>query len=176
MIRFVIPQFLGVCALIYFWQDADTRSFFFDANGNAIGENTMKAMPMFLSQLLPIGVIGIVGAGMLAAFMSTHDTYLLCWASVLTEDVVNPLAGDRLSQKTRLVLTRLFLVLIAAFLLVWSMWYELGQDLWDYMAVSGSIYFIGAFVVTWGGFLDVKAMFASLKEQQEQHDGERRGE
>ena len=151
MIRFVIPQFLGVCALTYFWQQPEARDYFFDAGGKVISDHSMQAMPAFLSQLLPIGVIGIVGAGMLAAFMSTHDTYLLCWASVLTEDVVNPLAGDRLSQRTRLIVTRLFLVLIAAFLLVWSMWYELGQDLWDYMAVSGSIYFIGAFAVLTGG-------------------------
>ena len=34
--------------------------------------------------------IGLIGAGLLAAFMSTHDSYLLCWASVLTHDVVAP--------------------------------------------------------------------------------------
>ena len=27
------------------------------------------------------------------------------------------------------------------------MWFELSQDLWDYMAVSGAIYFTGAFAV-----------------------------
>ena len=42
-------------------------------------------------------------------------------------------------------------MLIAAFLLVWSLWYELEQDLWDYMAVSGAIYFTGAFAVLLAG-------------------------
>ena len=151
MIRFVIPQFLGICALTYFWQHQDAHSYFFDSSGKIVAEHSMQAMPAFLSRILPIGLAGIVGAGMLAAFMSTHDTYLLCWASVLTEDVVNPVMGERLSQRTRLLLTRVFLFLIAAFLLVWSMWYELGQDLWDYMAVSGAIYFIGAFAILLGG-------------------------
>ena len=94
---------------------------------------------------------------MLAAFMSTHDTYLLCWASVLVEDVVAPGCGGKVSQKARLMLTRIFLVLIAGFLLIWSMWYELSQDLWDYMAVSGAIYFTGAFSILLGGIYWKKA-------------------
>jgi SSS family solute:Na+ symporter len=51
----------------------------------------------------------------------------------------------------RLALARIFIFLIGIFLLVWSLWYPLKQDLWDYMAVSGSIYFIGAFVLLLGG-------------------------
>jgi SSS family solute:Na+ symporter len=157
VIRFVIPQFLGVCALVYLWQNEATRDMFFDADGNLLGndpenrELNMYAMPVFLSQLLPIGVIGLIGAGMMAAFMSTHDTYLLCWSSVLTEDVVNPIVGGRLSQRARLMITRVLLFVIAAFLLVWSMWYKLEQNLWDYMAVTGAIYFIGAFAVLGAG-------------------------
>ncbi len=152
MIRFLLPQFLGICALAYFWQNTDFHSHFFDDAGAIVKDHSMQAMPVFLGQLLPAGLIGLVGAGMIAAFMSTHDTYLLCWASVLTEDVVNPCMGYRLSQKARLTLTRVFLFVIAAFLLIWSMWYELkGQDLWDYMVLSGSVYFIGAFAVLLGG-------------------------
>lgn len=151
MIRFMIPQFLGICALTYLWQDETARGLFFNADGTVVEEESLRAMPVFLSQLLPIGLIGLVGAGMIAAFMSTHDTYLLCWASVLAEDVVNPLTNESLSMKMRLRLTRIFLVVIAIFLLIWSMWYELGQDLWDYMAVSGAIYSTGAFVVMLAG-------------------------
>ena len=31
------------------------------------------------------------------------------------------------------------------------MWYKLEDDLWDYMAVSGAVYFTGAFVVLTAG-------------------------
>lgn len=157
VIRSVLPMFLGVCALTYAAQDPTLRALFFGSEGELVQGETLKAMPVFLSQILPVGIIGLVGAGMLAAFMSTHDTYLLCWASVLVEDVVAPLSRKPLSQSTRLWLTRGFLVLIAAFLLGWSMWYELGQDLWDYMAVSGAIYFTGAFAVLSGGIYWAKA-------------------
>ena len=108
---------------------------------------TLQAMPIFLSQILPTGLIGLIGAGLLAAFMSTHDSYLLCWASVLTHDVVAPATGETLSTRHRLLLSRVFILLIGLFLLVWGLWYDLGQDLWDYMAISGAIYFTGAFAL-----------------------------
>ena len=152
MVRFIIPQFLGICALAYFLANPELAGYFFEADGTTIvPERSLEAMPVFLSQLLPIGVIGLVGAGMLAAFMSTHDTYLLCWSSVLVEDVINPLTKNKLAAPQRILLTRVFLVLIAGFLLIWSMWYKLEDDLWDYMAVSGAVYFIGAFVVLTAG-------------------------
>ncbi len=149
LIRFLIPQFLGVCALTYFWEHPVARETFFDAEGAIVADSevTMTAFPIFLSQILPVGLIGIVGAGMLAAFMSTHDSYLLCWASVLVQDVVAPLRAGQLSSKARLTLARVLVLVIGLFLLVWSLWYPLGQDLWDYMAVSGAIYFTGAFAV-----------------------------
>jgi len=81
---------------------------------------------------------------MLAAFMSTHDSYLLCWASVIVEDVVVPLRGGHMSTRNRLLLARVLIVLIGLFLLVWGLWYPLGQDLLDYMMVSGAIYSTGA--------------------------------
>jgi SSS family solute:Na+ symporter len=150
LIRFMIPQFLGICALVYFAQHDSARAYFVEVEGlskKVVAERTMQAMPMFLSQILPAGIIGIIGAGMLAAFMSTHDSYLLCWSSVLTQDVVAPCTGERLSTLARIMLTRAFIAVIGVFLLVWSLWYPLGQDLWDYMTISGAVYFTGAFAL-----------------------------
>jgi SSS family solute:Na+ symporter len=149
MTRFIIPQFLGICALAYFWQHTGQDSSFFTADGALTDDpnETLRAMPLFLSQILPTGLIGLVAAGMLAAFMSTHDSYLLCWASVMVEDVVNPIMGSRLSTRSRLTLARLFIFLTGIFLLAWSIWYPMGQDMLDYLAVSGAVYFIGAFNV-----------------------------
>ena len=161
MIRFLIPQFIGICALVYFFDMGSTQPFF-DGQGQVSNDSnvTMKAMPVFLGQLLPVGLLGIVAAGMIAAFMSTHDTYLLCWASVLTEDVFNPLKSFKMSDKQRILLTRTLLILIAAFLVMWGLWYPLGQDLWDYMAVSGAIYFTGAFAILMMGLYWEKASAA----------------
>ena len=153
LIRNVLPNFLGICALVYMWQSAIGHDVFFGADGKPVDDKilTLHAMPVFLGQILPVGFIGLVGAGMLAAFMSTHDSYLLCWSSVLVQDVVAPCTRNGLSTRTRLTLARVFIFVIGAFLLIWSLWYPLGEDLWNYMAVSGAIYFIGAFVLLLGG-------------------------
>jgi len=144
MIRFLIPYFFGICALVYIFDHETLRNIFLPGGKPADSQTTLMAMPVLLSQILPAGLIGIISAGMLAAFMSTHDSYLLCWSSVLTQDVVAPCFKKELSSKTRLLLTRIFILAIGIFILIWGLWYDLGQDLWDYMAISGAIYFTGA--------------------------------
>ena len=143
LMRFLLPYFLGICALTYMAGNESLTKVFIP-DGDADPQVTLMAMPIFLSQILPIGLIGLISAGMLAAFMSTHDSYLLCWSSVLTQDVVAPCFKNGLSSKARLLLTRIFIIAIGIFILVWGLWYDLGQDLWDYMAISGAIYFTGA--------------------------------
>ncbi len=154
--RWIIPQFLGVCALAYMWGDARGHALYFGADGRMLTDPaqanlSLQAMPLFLSQLLPVGVIGLILAGMIAAQMSTDSSYLLCWSSVLVEDVVAPLMNERLSDRGRIRLARVLMVAIGIFLLVWSLWYPLGQHLWDYLAVTAAIYFTGAIALLAGG-------------------------
>ncbi len=159
MTRFIIPQFLGICALAWMWQQGGADSRFFEADGSIVGnaDETMRAMPIFLGQILPAGLIGLVAAGMLAAFMSTHDSYLLCWAAIIVEDIIAPLKRGELSTKTRLILARSFIFFTGIFLLVWSIFYPMQQDMLDYLAVSGAIYFTGAFAVLLFGLYWKKA-------------------
>jgi len=147
--RFVIPQFLGICALAWMLQEGGGGSQFVTAEEGVVGDSdqTLRAMPLFLAELLPAGLIGLVAAGMLAAFMSTHDSYLLCWAAILVEDVIAPATGGRLSNRARLLLARIFIFLTGMFLLAWSLFYPMEQDMLNYLAVSGAIYFTGAFAV-----------------------------
>ena len=147
LIRWLIPYFFGICAFVYMAENTALSKIFLPAGAKADAQVTLMAMPVFFSQILPAGFIGIITAGMLAAFMSTHDSYLLCWSSVLTQDVVAPWFKKGLSSKTRLLLTRIFIVAIGTFILVWGLWYPLGQDLWDYMMISGTIYTAGALVL-----------------------------
>ncbi len=151
LIRFLIPYFWGICALVMIWKAPDLKALFFPGEeAVAAGAEPMSnlyAMPIFMGRLLPAGLIGIVSAGMLAAFMSTHDSYLLCWSSVLTQDVVNPILGEKLSAKTRILLTRVFIVIIGLYVLYWGLVYKGKDDIWDYMAVTGAIYSAGAFAL-----------------------------
>jgi len=124
LIRFLLPCFFGISAFVFIAQHPTLKNVFLPEGSVADSQVTLMAMPVFLSQILPAGLIGIVSAGMLAAFMSTHDSYLLCWSSVLTQDVVAPWFKNGLSSKVRLLLTRIFIVAIGM--------------------ISGAIYFSGA--------------------------------
>ena len=110
-----------------------------------------QAMPLLLGRIVPTGILGFLVAGLVAAFMSTHDSYLLAWSSVITRDVIVPLKGRPLSDREQIAVTRGLVVIIGLFLLVWGIWYPLPASVWDYMAVTGTIYISGAGVVLVGG-------------------------
>jgi SSS family solute:Na+ symporter len=151
LIRFLIPYFWGVCALVWVWQNPQAKAIFLPAAGEVNSSLQLRAMPIALSNLMPAGFIGLLTAGMLAAAMSTYNTYLHTWSAVLTQDVVAPLAGGPVSSRTRILIARIIMCVIALFLLIWGLWYPLGERLWDYMAVTGGIYFTGAFAILVGG-------------------------
>ncbi|MGQ9733238.1 MAG: sodium:solute symporter family protein [Candidatus Zipacnadales bacterium] len=151
LVRFVIPYFWGICALIYVFQHPDLKNLFLPDHGEVDSTLQLRAMPIALSNLLPAGPIGLLTAGMLAAAMSTYNTYLHTWSAVLTQDLVNPLTGNRLSSRARIVTARVIMCGVALFLLIWGLWYPLGEHLWDYMAITGAIYFTGAFATLVGG-------------------------
>ncbi len=162
LIRFLIPYFWGICAFVFIMKDATLSQLFFPGGypppemlpEGAQAIDNLYGMPLFLGRILPAGLIGLITASMVAAFMSTHDSYLLCWASVLTQDVIAPLCqvrGKELQPATRVTLSRFLIVLIGLYVLYWGLVYEGKDDVWDYMAVTGAIYFSGAFALMLGG-------------------------
>lgn len=228
--RIVIPVTWGAAALAFIMGDDILRVAFFPAEGGS-PLNSQYAMPVFFARLLPSGFIGVLTAGMMAGFMSTHDSYLLCWASVITQDVVAPLyrvgergkliaavvaavvgglgimgviygllsftpldplviapfalivgivsalfivslvpkalQADDLPERSRFILTRVLIVAIGIFLLIWGLWYEAPVSLWNYMAVTGTIYFAGAFAciafgLYWRRATEPGALFALI--------------
>ncbi|MHC4853534.1 MAG: sodium:solute symporter family protein, partial [Planctomycetota bacterium] len=165
MIRFLLPCFLGICAYVFLVKSGDVL-FFQKVEGalvpveaagtidhfqlgelGARQQENIEAFPVFLNQLLPVGLLGLVTAAMLAAFMSTHDSYLLCWASVITRDIVAPLCRQEPSARVQLALTRVFIVLIGAYVLFWGLFYVPGQDVWEYLGITGAVYSAGAIAV-----------------------------
>jgi len=150
--RFLAPNFWGICALGFIMtQSPELYAEFFPAEGAGEAMDNLYALPIFLGRILPTGVLGVICAAMIAAFMSTHDSYLLVWSSVITQDVVAPIMKGKLSTPGRIRLTRILIIVIGAYILYWGLIYEGGDDVWDYMAVTGAIYFTGAFALMMGG-------------------------
>ena len=150
-IMFIVPYFWGICAFVFIMDTPALKEAFFPVASGAVPIDTLYGMPILLGRVLPAGVIGIITASMVAAFMSTHDSYFLCWSSVLTNDVVAPLWGPRMTDKLKVFFARLFIVIIGVMILLISFLYPLKAELWDYMAVTGAIYFTGAFALLLGG-------------------------
>jgi solute:Na+ symporter, SSS family len=128
--RAMIPMFWGVVALTLY--------------PGLTGENSMSAMPRMLGAILPTGVLGILIAGMLAASMSTYSSYLLAWASVITRDVIAILFGGRLSEKTVMNITRVWVVLIGVYLVLYGLLYTMPDIALKYIYITGNIYTAGA--------------------------------
>jgi SSS family solute:Na+ symporter len=147
MARRGIPMLWGVAAFIFVSHIPELLAAF--QGQEAL--NSQFGMPIFIAKVLPSGFIGLLAAGMLAAFMSTHDSYLLSWSSVITQDIIAPLKKKSISDKSRLLINRICIGCIGLFLLLWGLWFEAPVSLWNYMAVTGTVYLAGAFVVVTAG-------------------------
>jgi Na+/proline symporter len=141
--RFALPGLWGAAAFVYFWH----------AGGLPEGIDSRTAMPAFLhhNHLLPVGVLGILIAAMLAAEMSTDSGYLLTWATVIYNDLIGPCLRRPISRKAKLLTVRLLVLAIGLFLLFYGLWYEIPGNAWDYLAVTGNIYLASVFTLLVGG-------------------------
>lgn len=150
-IRLAVPALWAIAAFCLFSQDNQLSSYFFPENNFLIPSHADQAMPLLMGKIIPTGLLGLLVAGLMAAFMSTHDSYLFCWASIITRDVINPFFKSPLTDKQQVTMTRIFIFLIGLFLLVWGIWYPLPKSVWTYMAVTGNIYLSGCAIVMIGG-------------------------
>lgn len=104
---------------------------------------------VLLGKILPVGMIGIFGATMFAAMLSTDETYLHSWGSIFIQDVVLPLRRSRqpLPQKLHINLLRCSIVLVAliAFLISWL--FRQTQAILLYFTVTSALFSAGAVVI-----------------------------
>ncbi|MCS7306610.1 MAG: sodium:solute symporter family protein [Thermoguttaceae bacterium] len=138
--RFALPGLWGAAAFLYFWHEG----------GLPEGVNSLSAMPRFLATLLPVGLLGLMVAAMLAAEMSTDSGYLLTWATVIYNDLLMPLKRRKPPERVRLMIIRILVVLIGLFLVFYGLWYPLPGKAWDYLAVTGNIYLASLFTLLVG--------------------------
>lgn len=150
-VRLAAPALIAIAAFAYFADHPTLSSHFFPDGLAGEVNNAPHALPLVLGKILPAGLLGILVAGFLSAFLSTHDSYILTWASIFVRDVVNPLRGTSLSDRQQIVLIRICVLCIGAFLLIWGVWYQLPDSVWTYLAVTGTVYISGAGITVYGG-------------------------
>jgi SSS family solute:Na+ symporter len=127
--QFLLPGIWGIAALATLKPGIITAA------------NSAQAMPIYLSTSVPVGLMGLLVAGMLAADMSTDSSYMLTWGSVIYNDLLAPLRKKNpWSQRFGLFVNRLIIALIGLFLLFYGLWYEIRAGIWTYLTVSATIY------------------------------------
>ncbi|MGD9784778.1 MAG: sodium:solute symporter [Hyphomicrobiaceae bacterium] len=146
--RMVLPALLGVIALAWFARGGIAEAALLAGYGS---DRDLVATPVMLGQALPAVFVGFLAIAMFASFMSTQDSYLFCWSSIIARDVLGPLTGRTDDTRAQMLWTRIGIVLIALYEVYWGLIYEGGEDVWDYLAVSGSIYFCSGIVLLAGG-------------------------
>jgi SSS family solute:Na+ symporter len=132
--RFLIPAIWGIAALACLTPA--------DLSGLAAQgwDPTIHGMPLYLSRVVPVGLMGLLVAAMLAADMSSTSSYMLTWGSVIYNDILAPFRKTRWSERRGLLWNRAIVTLIGFFLFFYGLLYPLKGNVWDYLAITGTIY------------------------------------
>ena len=125
--RWLIPGLWGIAALATLGPAAQ-------------GDDALMAMPRFLATFVPVGLIGLLVAAMLAADMSTDSSYMLGWGSVIYNDILAPFRKKPWPDKKAIRWNRCIVALIGVYLFVFGLLYEIQGDLWSYLLLTGSVY------------------------------------
>ncbi|MBN1457122.1 MAG: sodium:solute symporter [Sedimentisphaerales bacterium] len=128
---FIIPGMIAF-ALAKSGQNAALQQAFFDESGNLIRDNAQQAFPMLVAEVLPIGIRGVVVAGLLAALMSSLAGAFNASAALFTIDFyskLRPLA----SQKHVVWVGRVATAVMVIIGLAWIPVIRGGKGLYDYL-------------------------------------------
>jgi len=106
---------------------------------------------MVLGKIVPLGLPGAFCAVMFCAFLTTHDSNLHSWGSILVQDVIVPLRKKPLTNKQHLWMLRLSISGVAVFIFIWSCLFELKDYINMYMFITMAIFLGGAGAVIIGG-------------------------
>ena len=105
-----------------------------------------------LSHIMPKGIAGIFAALMLAALISTYDSFMHTWGVVFLQDVIMPFRKKPFSNRQHLWMLRLsiFAVAAIAFTISW-LFFDFQDNLMMYFASINNIWLGGAGAVILGG-------------------------
>ena len=123
-----------------------------DANGHIIRENAQAAFPLMVAYVLPVGIRGIVVAGLLAALMSSLAGVFNASSTLFTMDFYSRIRPD-VSQKQLVWVGRVATTVMVLIGLLWIPVIQGGRGLYDYLQGVQSylappifvVFFLGVF-------------------------------
>jgi SSS family solute:Na+ symporter len=135
--RWMIPGLWGMAALATL-----TPAAYATLSPSMQQDPSLYAVPLFLSTFVPVGLMGILIAAMLAADMSTDSSYMLTWGSVIYNDILAPFRrkSGAFSERRGLLWNRLIVAAIGLYLFFFGLVYKIEGNVWDYLTLTGSVY------------------------------------
>ncbi len=123
--------------------------------------NQMR-VPFALRDIMPVGIAGIFCALCVFLLISTDTTYMHSWGSIIIQDIVLPLRGDKpLSPKTHLLYLRLSIIGVATFAFFFSFFFAQVDYILMFFAITGAIWGGGAGPCIVGGLYWKRATTAA---------------
>ncbi|MHB9071650.1 MAG: sodium:solute symporter family protein [Sedimentisphaerales bacterium] len=123
-------------------------------------------VPVVMSKLLSVGLMGCFVATIVAAFIANHQTYLHSWGSIFIQDVIMPFRKKPFSEKQHMYLLRFSMLGVAVFVFIFSLVWRQTEAILLWFQITGAIYVGGAGAVIIGGLYWGKgttaAAFSSL--------------
>lgn len=96
------------------------------------------AYPALMAELLPVGLVGLVFAGLLAAFMSTVDTHINWGSSYLVNDIYLRFLRPHASQRELVAVSRVTVVLISLLAVVIASRISSIEGAWKFFVALGA--------------------------------------
>lgn len=161
---FIIPGMICY-ALAKSGQVPIFQEILFDANGELIRDNAQQAFPMMVVHILPVGVRGVVVAGLLAALMSSLAGVFNASSTLFTMDFYSRLRPNA-SQDRLVWIGRVATAVMVLIGLLWIPVIQGGKGLYDYLQGVQAYLAPPIFVVFFFGIfmkrLNAKGCLASL--------------
>ncbi|MEX2435599.1 MAG: sodium:solute symporter, partial [Balneolaceae bacterium] len=128
---FIVPGIIAF-ALAESGQNAMLQNTLINAQGEVITQNAQAAFPMLVTEILPVGIRGIVVAGLLAALMSSLAGVFNASSTLFTMDFYRKFRPD--SSEERLVwMGRIATVVMVIIGLLWIPVIQGSRGLYDYL-------------------------------------------
>ncbi|MGE4490030.1 MAG: sodium:solute symporter, partial [Kiritimatiellales bacterium] len=146
---------MPICALAFYNSDAfishgEHLKLYLQQLGNPNLQRQM-ATPLAMMAFLPVGMKGCFVALMLAAFISTHNTYMHSWGSIFVQDVVMPFRKKPFAPDVHMRLLKLSILFVCVFIFIFSMVFRQTEYIVMFWNITGAIFTGGAGAVVIGG-------------------------
>jgi SSS family solute:Na+ symporter len=121
---------------------------------DGLGTEAMRAqlvVPLALTKLLPVGLMGAFAAVMLAAAVGCNETYLHSWGCIFIQDVIQPIRKKPFAPADHLKVLKLSILGVAVFSFFFSLLFQQSEKILLFFAITGAIFVGGSGAVIIGG-------------------------